>query len=81
MNMYPECQNEEVLRLEEQMKPLLHKELRDFFFLGVQERTNQIMPDLETIAANIDNKNLSDADFRQFIGNTIPVLIERLRIK
>ena len=27
-----------------------------------------------TIAANVDNKKLSDADFRQFIRNTLPII-------
>ena len=31
---------------------------------------------MKTIAANIDNKNLSDKDFREFIRNTLPIIQE-----
>ena len=30
---------------------------------------------VETIAANVDNPNLSDADFRAFIRSSLPVVI------
>lgn len=29
---------------------------------------------LATVAANVDNEKLSDADFRQFIRNSLPVV-------
>ena len=29
---------------------------------------------MATIAANVDNKKLSDADFRQFIRDTLPIV-------
>lgn len=28
-----------------------------------------------TIAVNVDNKKLSDAEFRQFVRNTLPIVI------
>lgn len=29
---------------------------------------------VETLAANVDNAKLSDAEFRQFVRNTLPVV-------
>lgn len=29
---------------------------------------------MATFAANVDNKKLSDADFREFIRNTLPIV-------
>jgi hypothetical protein len=30
---------------------------------------------MATIAANVDNPKLTDADFREFIRNTLPIVI------
>jgi hypothetical protein len=30
---------------------------------------------MATIAINVDNKNLSDKDFREFIRNTLPIVV------
>lgn len=32
---------------------------------------------LETVSVNVDNKDLSDADFREFIRNTLPIVSYR----
>jgi len=29
---------------------------------------------MATIAANVDNKKISDSDFREFIRNTLPIV-------
>ncbi len=39
-----------------------------------QERTVPASHFVGTIAVNVDKKDLSDADFRQFIRNTLPIV-------
>lgn len=64
-------------RLVESISPILYNEFKEFFILGMKEKVNQIKPNLETIQANIDNPKLSDKEFRAFMKNVVPELLER----
>lgn len=76
-DMHFEQQVKEVL-LRETINPILKQGFQEFFDMGMAEKVRQIKPNLETINANIDNANLSDADFRKFIGTVIPQLLDRI---
>jgi len=65
-------------RLVESISPILYKEFKEFFILGMKEKINQIKPNLETIQANIDNSKISDEEFRAFIKTIVPELLERI---
>ena len=59
------------------LKTSLEKDYHEFYNLGMAAKVSQIKPNLETINANINNTNLSDADFRKFIGTVIPQLLDK----
>ena len=64
--------------IREAIEPVLEQGVREFYELGMAEKVSQIKPKLETIKANIHNKNVSDAQFREFIGTIIPQLLDRI---
>ena len=64
--------------LRETINPILKQGFNEFYEMGMSEKVKQIKPNLETINANINNTNLSDADFRKFIGTIIPQLLDRI---
>jgi hypothetical protein len=44
----------------------------------MNRKSAQVVPAenfMATIAINVDNKNLSDKDFREFIRNTLPIVV------
>jgi hypothetical protein len=43
--------------------------------LSKDKRTVPASNFMGTVAANIDNPELSDAEFRQFVRNTLPIVI------
>ncbi len=64
-------------RIIEKISPILYSEFEDFFLLGMKEKANQFRPNLETIQANIGNPDLSDAEFREFMGTVVEQLLKR----
>ncbi len=64
-------------RIIDEISPILYAEFKEFFLLGMKEKSNQFRPNFETIQANIGNPDLSDADFRKFIGTVVEQLLKR----
>ncbi len=60
---------------------ILGDALKESFLEGMDYGVNQLRPNIETIAANLDNNNMTDADFRGFIKTIIPDLLKRINEK
>ncbi len=62
-----------------QSNDILNAALAESFTGGLEYGLGQVLPNLETINANLDNNNITDTDFRAFIKTIIPDLIERIK--
>lgn len=63
----------------QEIAPLLKIEFRDFFNLGMQEKSSHIKPLILTLSANMHNQQLSDREFRLLTCSIVRELIaERL---
>ncbi len=63
----------------ERSNEILNEALAESFASGMDYGLGQVLPNIETIAANLDNNNMTDTDFRAFIKTIIPDLIERIK--
>ncbi len=59
------------------MYPLNRMELADMTALTKRD-ADMSMSLIDTIAANVNNNELSDAEFRQFIRNSLPLTIKAI---
>lgn len=53
-----------------------HKEEHEFKFLDMEARNpDQSVSLIDTISVNVDNEKMTDAEFRQFIRNSLPLTL------
>jgi hypothetical protein len=51
---------------------------RNFYWLGLKDQSKNVRPILETLQVNVDNKKLSDAEFREFTKGIVEQLFGSL---